>query len=73
MIFCGGVSSELRKEVWPYLLNFVSWKEAIASRLADTQQNYETMIMEWMAVEAIVRQKDKELFEAGTVTVFART
>lgn len=53
-------------QVWPYLLEYVHWGEDIGSKRKQTGQIYESLLTDWMAVEAIVRQKDKDAFEAGT-------
>uniref|UniRef100_A0A8D8Q3K9 Small G protein signaling modulator 1 n=1 Tax=Cacopsylla melanoneura TaxID=428564 RepID=A0A8D8Q3K9_9HEMI len=64
LAYYGGVASELRKEVWPFLLGhhtFHSTREERIQKDLDTKQSYETTMSEWLAVEAIVRQKDKEV------------
>lgn len=61
--YFGGVASELRTEIWPYLLGhykFGSTADQRNSLTEETKQSYENTMSEWLAVEAIVRQRDKE-------------
>jgi len=55
-------------QMWPYLLGHYRFGSSRADRqeldLA-TQQSYETTMSEWLAVEAIVRQRDKETMAAN--------
>ncbi|KAF2897510.1 hypothetical protein ILUMI_08666 [Ignelater luminosus] len=63
LTYYGGVAHELRKEVWPYLLGHYKFGSTLAQReelSEQTKQAYETTMSEWLAVEAIVRQRDKE-------------
>ncbi|XP_044738125.1 small G protein signaling modulator 2-like isoform X2 [Chrysoperla carnea] len=63
LAYFGGVEHEIRKEVWPYLLGHYKFGSSTNERteLAEqTKQSYETTMSEWLAVEAIVRQRDKE-------------
>lgn len=68
LTYYGGVCHEIRKETWPYLLGHYRFGSSPADRqeldLA-TQQSYETTMSEWLAVEAIVRQRDKETMAAN--------
>jgi hypothetical protein len=54
--------------MWPYLLGHYRFGSSPEDRqeldLA-TQQSYETTMSEWLAVEAIVRQRDKETMAAN--------
>ena len=55
-------------QVWPYLLGhyeFGSTPSERAEHDAANQQQYETTMSEWLAVEAIVRQRDKEIMAAN--------
>ncbi|XP_030379020.1 small G protein signaling modulator 1 [Scaptodrosophila lebanonensis] len=63
LVYFGGVEPELRKQVWPYLLGHY----AFGSTLEDRQKQdetckhyYETTMSEWLAVDAIVQQREKE-------------
>lgn len=61
-------SMPLNCQVWPYLLgHYVFGSTADDRRALDatTRQNYETTMSEWLAVEAIVRQRDKETMAAN--------
>uniref|UniRef100_A0A1I8N8I1 Uncharacterized protein n=1 Tax=Musca domestica TaxID=7370 RepID=A0A1I8N8I1_MUSDO len=63
LVYFGGVAHEIRKEVWPYLLGYYSFGSTTEERqkLDDTSKHYyETTMSEWLAVEAIVRQREKE-------------
>ncbi|XP_037795802.1 small G protein signaling modulator 1-like, partial [Penaeus monodon] len=63
-VYLGGVSSQIRKEVWPYLLNHYDFGSSVEEREEQDRrirQTYETTMSEWLAVEAIVRQRDKEI------------
>ncbi|XP_075159014.1 small G protein signaling modulator 1-like [Haematobia irritans] len=63
LVYFGGVVHEIRKEVWPYLLGHYSFGSSTEERqkLDDTSKHYyETTMSEWLAVEAIVRQREKE-------------
>ncbi len=68
LIYFGGIQHSLRKTVWPYLLghyNFDSTIEEKSLRDKEMQQMYEMIMSEWLAVEAIVRQRDKEIVAAN--------
>lgn len=63
LVYFGGVAHEIRKEVWPYLLGHYSFGQSPSERSEldeNTRHYYETTMSEWLAVEAIVRQLDKE-------------
>lgn len=63
LVYFGGVEPEIRKEVWPYLLGHYSFGTTQEQRDEldlNTHNYYETTMSEWLAVEAIVRQRDKE-------------
>lgn len=68
MVYYGGCSHEVRKEVWPYLLghyHFNSSAEERAEHDNSIRQQYERTMSEWLAIEAIVRQRDKETMAAN--------
>ncbi|XP_034672256.1 small G protein signaling modulator 2 [Drosophila subobscura] len=63
LVYYGGVQPELRQEVWPYLLGhyaFGSTPEERTKQDETCKHYYETTMSEWLAVEAIVRQREKE-------------
>ncbi|RZC32861.1 small G protein signaling modulator 1, partial [Asbolus verrucosus] len=63
LTYFGGVSQDLRKDLWPYLLGHYKFGSTEQQRLElseETKQAYENTMSEWLAVEAIVRQRDKE-------------
>ncbi|XP_076364426.1 small G protein signaling modulator 1-like isoform X4 [Tachypleus tridentatus] len=68
LTYFGGIEHGIRKEVWPYLLGhyqFGSTAEERKKHDDSIQTAYETTMSEWLAVEAIVRQQDKEVMEAN--------
>ncbi|KAI5634030.1 rab-GTPase-TBC domain-containing protein [Phthorimaea operculella] len=63
LVYYGGVQHEIRREVWPYLLGyyeFGSTTEERAEQDAACRRQYETTMSEWLCVEAIVKQRDRE-------------
>ncbi|XP_034112604.1 small G protein signaling modulator 2 [Drosophila albomicans] len=63
LVYFGGVEHEVRKKVWPYLLGhyaFGSTPEERQKQDETCKHYYETTMSEWLAVEAIVRQREKE-------------
>ncbi|XP_017030106.1 small G protein signaling modulator 2 [Drosophila kikkawai] len=63
LVYFGGVQPDLRKDVWPYLLGhyaFGSTSEERRKQDETCKHYYETTMSEWLAVEAIVRQREKE-------------
>lgn len=63
LVYFGGVAHDIRKEVWPYLLGHYTFGQTPSERSEldeNTRHYYETTMSEWLAVEAIVRQLDKE-------------
>ncbi|CAH1990743.1 unnamed protein product [Acanthoscelides obtectus] len=63
LTYFGGIAHSLRKEIWPYLLGHYKFGTTQQQRnelAEETKQAYENTMSEWLAVEAIVRQRDKE-------------
>jgi len=63
LIYFGGVQPELRKEVWPYLLGHYAFGTTLEERKKQDEtckHYYETTMSEWLAVDAIVQQREKE-------------
>ncbi|KAH8362224.1 hypothetical protein KR200_001652, partial [Drosophila serrata] len=63
LVYFGGVQPELRQEVWPYLLGhyaFGSTREERQKQDETCKHYYETTMSEWLAVDAIVQQREKE-------------
>lgn len=53
----------LSEKVWPYLLGHYPFGSTSDERLMQNramQTTYETTMSEWLAVEAIIHQRDKE-------------
>ncbi|PSN33187.1 hypothetical protein C0J52_20836 [Blattella germanica] len=68
LTYYGGVCHDIRKEMWPYLLGHYRFGSSPEDRQEldlSTRQSYETTMSEWLAVEAIVRQRDKETMAAN--------
>lgn len=68
LVYFGGIEPTIRTEVWPYLLEhyrFEDTHETKANHDREMRQYYEMIMSEWLAVEAIVRQRDKEIVAAN--------
>ncbi|GBP27037.1 Small G protein signaling modulator 1 [Eumeta japonica] len=68
LVYYGGVQHEIRKEVWPYLLEYYDFGTTVQQRAeqdAAYRRQYETTMSEWLCVEAIVKQRDKEATAAS--------
>lgn len=64
LAYFGGIAHELRKDLWPYLLGHYKFGTTEKQRellSEETKQAYENTMSEWLAVEAIVKQRDKEI------------
>lgn len=62
------IISVVNLQVWPYLLGHYKFGSTTDEREEldkACRQNYETTMSEWLAVEAIVRQRDKEMMAAN--------
>jgi hypothetical protein len=58
----------LYSQVWPYLLGHYAFGSTAQERLEhddQVKQQYERTMSEWLAIEAIVRQRDKETMAAN--------
>ncbi|XP_072018949.1 small G protein signaling modulator 2-like [Amphiura filiformis] len=63
LVYFGGVQHEIRKEVWPYLLGHYKFGSTADDRCSideGVRLTYEQVVAEWMAVEAIIRQREKD-------------
>ncbi|EDW75228.1 uncharacterized protein Dwil_GK19805 [Drosophila willistoni] len=63
LVYFGGVQPELRQEVWPYLLGHYAFGSTAEERQKQDEtckHYYETTMSEWLAVDAIVQQREKE-------------
>lgn len=63
-------------QVWPYLLGhyqFGSTEEERGAQDKAMQAAYETTMSEWLAVEAIIRQRDKEVTAASIAKLSQRS
>lgn len=68
LVYFGGIEPTIRAEVWPYLLEhyrFEDTQETKVNHDREMRQYYEMIMSEWLAVEAIVRQRDKEIVAAN--------
>ncbi|KAJ8711290.1 hypothetical protein PYW07_008532 [Mythimna separata] len=68
LVYYGGVQHDIRRHVWPYLLGyyeFGSTAEERAEQDTACRRQYETTMSEWLCVEAIVRQRDREATAAS--------
>lgn len=68
LIYYGGIEHSIRKKVWPYLLEHYRFQDKHQDKLNhddSMRQKYEMIMSDWLAVEAIVRQRDKEIVAAN--------
>uniref|UniRef100_UPI00398F3B75 small G protein signaling modulator 1 n=1 Tax=Pristiophorus japonicus TaxID=55135 RepID=UPI00398F3B75 len=68
LIYYGGIETEIRKEVWPFLLGHYQFgMSEVERKEVDDQVRtcYEQTMGEWMACEAIVRQRERESHAAA--------
>ena len=68
LVYFGYCEPHLRRKVWPYLLghyDFKLTKEQRQEQDEEMKQNYELLMTEWLAVEAIVKIRDKENLTAS--------
>ncbi|CAH0713729.1 unnamed protein product, partial [Brenthis ino] len=68
LVYYGGVQHDIRKEVWPFLLGYYEFGSTAEERAEQDvvyRRQYETTMSEWLCVEAIVRQRDREATAAS--------
>lgn len=68
LVYYGGCDHSLREQVWPYLLGHYEFGSTGQQRTEQdeaSRQQYEKTMSEWLAVEAIVKQRDKEIMAAN--------
>lgn len=68
LLYFGGCDPSIRSAVWPYLLNhyeFGMTEQERRDRDTETQQHYEITMTEWLAIEVIVKQRDREIAAAN--------
>ncbi|XP_076367411.1 small G protein signaling modulator 1-like isoform X2 [Tachypleus tridentatus] len=68
LTYYGGLEHSIRKEVWPFLLGHYQFDSAPEERQEhdnSIRMAYERTMSEWLAVEAIIRQQDKEIMAAN--------
>ncbi|CAK1541639.1 unnamed protein product [Leptosia nina] len=68
LVYYGGIQHDIRKEVWPFLLGYYEFNTTFQERQEQDcsyRRQYETTMSEWLCVEAIVRQKDREATAAS--------
>ncbi|XP_051887935.1 small G protein signaling modulator 1 [Pristis pectinata] len=68
LIYYGGIEAEIRKEVWPFLLGHYQFgMSEVERKEVDDQMRscYEQTMGEWMACEAVVRQRERESHAAA--------
>ncbi|XP_068623673.1 small G protein signaling modulator 2-like [Battus philenor] len=68
LVYYGGVQQNIRRDVWPYLLGYYEFGSTAEQRSAQDvayRRQYETTMSEWLCVEAIVKQRDREATAAS--------
>ncbi|CAM1308797.1 SGSM2 (predicted) [Pycnogonum litorale] len=68
LIYYGGCEHDIRTEVWPVLLGHYDINTSDEEKKIQDEAfrlTYESTMSEWLVVEAIVRQRDKELMAAN--------
>ncbi|XP_041058359.1 small G protein signaling modulator 1 [Carcharodon carcharias] len=68
LIYYGGIEMEIRREVWPFLLGHYQFGMTKVERNEVDDQIrtcYEQTMGEWMACEAVVRQRERESHAAA--------
>ncbi|XP_052224639.1 small G protein signaling modulator 1-like [Dreissena polymorpha] len=68
LVYYGGIEHSIRKQVWPFMLGHYKFDSSIEDREfldKKTQTLYEKTMSEWLAIEAIIRQREKEVMAAN--------
>lgn len=69
IVYYSGVESdELRREVWPYLLGHYKFKDTPSKRMERdklARDAYKSCGHEWLKVEHVVKQRDREILAAN--------
>ena len=68
LVYFGYCDPRLRRKVWPYLLGHYDFQltgEQREQQDEEMKHNYELLMTEWLAVEAIVKIRDKENLTAS--------
>ena len=68
MIYYGGIEHSIRAQVWLYLLEHYHFEDDYQVKMqhdTEMRQKYEMIMSDWLAVEAIVRQRDKEILASN--------
>lgn len=77
LVYYGGIEDdELRKEVWPFLLEHYKFDEGPNERrLKDetVHEQYESCGREWIKIERVVKQRDNEILAANMARVSNRS
>ncbi|GMT19332.1 hypothetical protein PFISCL1PPCAC_10629 [Pristionchus fissidentatus] len=55
----------LRRQVWPYLLGVFEWSESPEPKTTQVTEKYRNDVEEWRVLEAEVRRRDEEAFNAA--------
>lgn len=68
LVYYGACVHDIRHEVWPYLLDHYKFGSTTDEREEldiVVRQRYEQTMSEWLAIEAIIRQQEKEVTPAN--------
>uniref|UniRef100_A0A0K0E325 Rab-GAP TBC domain-containing protein n=1 Tax=Strongyloides stercoralis TaxID=6248 RepID=A0A0K0E325_STRER len=65
-----GIDKEIRNEAWLYLLNVLSWEEELEEKIEMFKTNYDKDKLNWLEIENIVIQRDKEAFISARLRNF---
>uniref|UniRef100_A0A0K0G1M0 Small G protein signaling modulator 2 (inferred by orthology to a human protein) n=1 Tax=Strongyloides venezuelensis TaxID=75913 RepID=A0A0K0G1M0_STRVS len=65
-----GIANDVRKEAWLYLLKVLSWEEEIEDKIEIFKENYNKDKLNWLEIENVVIQRDKEAFISARLRHF---